>query len=457
MSTTKVTGMMQTATKGGDISSASPTVIDTDGDYFDVTGTTNFAAFTVVAGRRFTVQFDGILTMTHHATNLDLPGAANITTAAGDVAEFFATATNTVQCVNYTKADGTAVVSSAGGDRRNFIIDGDFTQWPEGDRSAVNTQFGPALWKHRNVENDQVTVDMTQSATVPTVAQSGHLSESSFLFDINAAESALAADEWFYLQYIVTGTDFSSLHQQEVTLNWWTRSTTTGTYHVCFTNSAQDRSYPASYTISLANTWEEKTITLTLDTSGTWLTDSTEKGLQILFTYAAGSDYEGTANSWQAGIKTSASGAANLSASTSNNLYISQIGLYLGSTAPTSFLSPPLATIIDQVSWYVQRYNFDIASGEFILSGKNTTGTGRGAFPFLREMRIAPSITSTAAATFDWVEEDGTVNNATAILYLNITKFRFVPRLAASGMSTQGGYITRDGTDTCYFHMDARH
>jgi hypothetical protein len=110
MSVTKVTGMMQTSTKGGDIPSASPTVIDTDGDYFDVTGTTNFAAFTVVAGRRFTVQFDGALTMTHHATTLDLPGAANITTVAGDVAEFFATGTNTVQCVNYTKADGTAVV-----------------------------------------------------------------------------------------------------------------------------------------------------------------------------------------------------------------------------------------------------------------------------------------------------------------------------------------------------------
>jgi len=115
MSVTKVTGMMQTSTKGGDISSASPCVIDTDGDYFDVTGTTNFTAFTVVAGRRFTIQFDGILIMTHHATNLDLPGGANITTAAGDVAEFFATGTNTVQCVNYTKADGTAVVAAGGG------------------------------------------------------------------------------------------------------------------------------------------------------------------------------------------------------------------------------------------------------------------------------------------------------------------------------------------------------
>ena len=115
MSITKVTGMMQTGTKGGDISSASPTVVDTDGDYFYITGTTNFSAFTVVAGRRFTAQFDGVLTMTHHATNLDLPGGANITTAAGDVAEFFATGTNTVQCMSYTRASGKAVVGSTAG------------------------------------------------------------------------------------------------------------------------------------------------------------------------------------------------------------------------------------------------------------------------------------------------------------------------------------------------------
>jgi hypothetical protein len=98
--------------KGGDIASASPLVIDTDGDYFDVTGTVSFAAMTVAADRQFTLQFDGALVMTHHATNLDLPGEANITTAAGDVGVFQSTGADTVQCISYTKADGTAVVSS---------------------------------------------------------------------------------------------------------------------------------------------------------------------------------------------------------------------------------------------------------------------------------------------------------------------------------------------------------
>jgi len=98
--------------KGGDIASASPLVIDTDGSYFDVTGTVSFAAMTVAADRQFTLQFDGVLTMTHHATNLDLPSEANITTAAGDVGVFQSTGSNTVQCVSYTRADGTAVTST---------------------------------------------------------------------------------------------------------------------------------------------------------------------------------------------------------------------------------------------------------------------------------------------------------------------------------------------------------
>lgn len=90
--------------KGGDIASASPLVIDTDGFYFDVTGTTGFSQMTVTAGRFFMLQFDGALTMTDGA-NLDLAGA-NITTAAGDRGLFFATAGNTVEMLSYHREGG---------------------------------------------------------------------------------------------------------------------------------------------------------------------------------------------------------------------------------------------------------------------------------------------------------------------------------------------------------------
>lgn len=93
--------------KGGDIASASPLVIDTDGNYFDVTGTTGFSAMTVAAGLLFMLQFDGALTMTDGAS-LDL-GGADITTAAGDRAVFYATAADTVQMLSYFR-EGTSPV-----------------------------------------------------------------------------------------------------------------------------------------------------------------------------------------------------------------------------------------------------------------------------------------------------------------------------------------------------------
>jgi len=92
--------------KGGDIASGSPTIIDTDGTMFDVTGTTGFTAFTVAKGRIFMLQFDGALTMTHGAGTLDLLGGANITTVAGDMGLFYATAANVVRMLSWTPVSG---------------------------------------------------------------------------------------------------------------------------------------------------------------------------------------------------------------------------------------------------------------------------------------------------------------------------------------------------------------
>lgn len=101
----------QTWSKGADIASATELTIGTDGNSFDVTGVTTITSIATVAiGTHVTLQFDGILTLTHHATNLILPGAANITTAAGDVAIFYEYATGDWRCVSYSKASGNPVV-----------------------------------------------------------------------------------------------------------------------------------------------------------------------------------------------------------------------------------------------------------------------------------------------------------------------------------------------------------
>jgi hypothetical protein len=95
-------------TKGGDIASATTVVIDTDGDFFDITGTTGpIGTFTVAAGRLFTLQFDSTPTITDSAT-IALSGSADLVAAAGDVVTFYSTAANTVVEVSRTLAAAAA-------------------------------------------------------------------------------------------------------------------------------------------------------------------------------------------------------------------------------------------------------------------------------------------------------------------------------------------------------------
>ena len=98
--------------KGADIASADPLVIVAGSNYYIVTGTTGFNDMTVAANTHFFLEFAGALVMTHVGGALDLPSGAAITTAAGDVGEFFSTAANVVTCVNYTKASGKSPVES---------------------------------------------------------------------------------------------------------------------------------------------------------------------------------------------------------------------------------------------------------------------------------------------------------------------------------------------------------
>lgn len=94
--------------KGANIASATTTDIGgADATFIHVTGTTTITGLgTADAGARRTVTFDGILTLTHNATALILPGGANITTAAGDSAEFTSEGSGNWRCTDYTRANG---------------------------------------------------------------------------------------------------------------------------------------------------------------------------------------------------------------------------------------------------------------------------------------------------------------------------------------------------------------
>lgn len=96
---------------GANIASANTTDLNTaTGQYVNITGTTTITALgTVAAGVRRTLVFSGILTLTHNGTSLILPSSANITTAAGDVAEFVSLGSGNWKCAGYTKVDGTPI------------------------------------------------------------------------------------------------------------------------------------------------------------------------------------------------------------------------------------------------------------------------------------------------------------------------------------------------------------
>ena len=96
--------------KGADVASAAALPVLTDGNYFDVTGTTTVTSInTTASGTVIKLHFDAALILTHNATSLVLPGGANITTAANDEAEFIEYSTGNWRCTSYTRADGTAL------------------------------------------------------------------------------------------------------------------------------------------------------------------------------------------------------------------------------------------------------------------------------------------------------------------------------------------------------------
>ncbi len=81
----------------------------------DISGTTTITSFdTVAEGINRKGRFTGALTLTHNATSLILPGAANITTTANDRYEARSLGSGNWLVTKYQKADGTAVAVSAG-------------------------------------------------------------------------------------------------------------------------------------------------------------------------------------------------------------------------------------------------------------------------------------------------------------------------------------------------------
>tara|TARA_B100000963_G_scaffold271843_1_gene240041 strand:- start:527 stop:1546 length:1020 start_codon:yes stop_codon:yes gene_type:complete len=130
----------------------------------------------------------------------------------------------------------------------------------------------------------------------------------------------------------VSHLNLGSSNAKVITLSFYVKSSLTGTFGGSLTNSAYNRSYPYTYTISSANTWERKTITLTGDTSGTWLTTN-GVGLRVVWSMGAGSGRINTAGAWVGSLALGATGQTNVVATNAATWQITGVQLELGSTA----------------------------------------------------------------------------------------------------------------------------
>jgi len=170
-----------------------------------------------------------------------------------------------------------------------------------------------------------------QSTTVPANFKN------SVLYTSSSAYSVLAGDYFSFTQRVegfnVADFNFGTANATTVTLSFWVRSSLTGTFGGACHNNAFNRVYPFSYTISAANTWEQKTITIAGDTSGTWTTDNSV-GLEIGFSLGCGSTGLGTAGAW-AGTSNifGATGQVNVVGTNGATFYITGVQLEAGTTA----------------------------------------------------------------------------------------------------------------------------
>ena len=127
-----------------------------------------------------------------------------------------------------------------------------------------------------------------------------------------------------------------------ITISFWVRSSLTGTFGAVLNNSANNRSYPFTYTISSANTFELKTVTIAGDTSGTWGTTN-GIGIMLRFGLGVGSTFNGTAGAWAGATYFGATGATSVVGTNGATFYITGVQLEKGSTA-TSFDYRPYGT-----------------------------------------------------------------------------------------------------------------
>jgi len=283
---------------------------------------------------------------------------------------------------------------------RNRIINGDMRIDQRNAGASVTPSNGSYTLDRWNFSLTQASKLTAQQVTISSPESAGNNNKS--LKITSSSAYSIVSSDYFLLGQFIEGLNSSDLGwgtsgARSVTLSFWVKSSLTGTFGGVFANSATARAYPFTYTISSANTWEQKTITASGDTSGTWLTDS-GIGIRVYFGLGVGSDFNGTAGAWGGG-KLGATGATSVVGTNGATWEITGVQLEAGSTA-TEFERRPYGTELALCQRYYWKI-FSTAATKFFFQGYMYFTTQlEGLIKFPAPMRSVPTVSASPASQF---------------------------------------------------------
>ena len=296
---------------------------------------------------------------------------------------------------------------------QNAIINGNFDFWQRGNATTAVTTYTYLADRWMCSESTDGTATIERSTDVPSSSDTKFPATYSLLYTVTGADASIGATQNASIRQNIEGYNWAPFHGgQNIVLSFWVKSSLTGTFCVGIKNSAGNRAIVKEYTISSANTWERKTITLATDTAGTWLADNSV-GAAVLWTLAAGSDFQTTAGAWAAGNYFATSNQANLFSST-HTFRLAQVMLHKGTAAETFCRAAPTIQQERQLCerYYEKSYSIDTVPGtntavnyfnrvDFASNATTTTGISH-------EFRVPKRSDTVTATTY---AQDGTAGN----------------------------------------------
>jgi hypothetical protein len=278
---------------------------------------------------------------------------------------------------------------------KNRIINGDMRiDQRNAGASVTPTTVGLFIvdrWNFEGTQSSKMTLQQNLNFITPPAGHKYYYGATTI------SAYSVGATDYFKAQQIIEGynmDDFGwgTANAQTVTLSFWVRSSLTGTFGGVLFNNTNDTAYPFAYTISSANTWEQKSVTIAGPTTGTWNTTN-GAGIKVNFSLGAGSTYSGTAGTWANTLYISTTGATSVVGTNGATWYITGVQLEQGTSA-----TPFERRLYGQELANCQRY-YQNVKGALGVAGSSTLINWTAPLPV--QMRTSPSIGKTATS-FAW-------------------------------------------------------